>query len=155
MARRLHLVALVLALCVSAVPALAGPGKSRTETGEYNTLTVEPDTETPALAGQFANGVSFETRKGERFVSVVIKDDTGMPVRAVLEQDFDDDGTEDLSQEICSATTTPVKIRPAVPVVVSVQEGACADGYAVATFGTVTATFTGATKKHSGGHHHH
>ncbi|HET7483461.1 MAG TPA: hypothetical protein VFK89_11430, partial [Actinomycetota bacterium] len=93
--------------------------------------------------GHVTNGVEFTVRKSERFVSVVIEDESGFPARAVVGQDFDGDGLEDTSTEICGATTAPVKVRPGYDVVVWTQDGPCADGSAaVSTLGTVTATFT-------------
>ncbi|HEY7876391.1 MAG TPA: hypothetical protein VIG64_14845, partial [Actinomycetota bacterium] len=154
-ARKLHLLGLVLALCVSAVPALAGGAKSRTASGEYNTVTVsDADPSGPIVAGRIANGVTFETKPGERFVEVYIEDESGLPVRAVVGQDLDGDATEDVKEEICGATTAPIKLRKNAVVMVWTQEGACADGTnAVATFGTITATFT--RTAHMSGHHHH
>jgi hypothetical protein len=155
-ARKLQLLVLVLTLCMSAaVPALAGKAKERTVSGEYNTLVLEgPDEESAAVVGGFANGVAFKTKPGERFVSIVIEDEAGMPVRAIVGQDLDGDESADIEEEICSATTAPIKLRKGALVIVSTQEGACADGTnAAATFGTVTATFTrGMAMK---GHHHH
>jgi hypothetical protein len=154
--RKAHLLALVVALCVIAAPALAGNAKSRTETGEYNTVTVDTDAP-PQASGRVTNGVTFETQPGERFVSVTIEDKSGLPARAVVGQDLDGDGLEDVSEEICGSTAAPIKLQKGVvAVMVWTQEGACADGTnAFATFGTVTATFTRAAAKPTHHHHHH
>lgn len=156
MTRKLHLTALVLALCVSAVPALAGGAKSRTVSGEYNTVTVsDADPSGPIVAGRIANGVTFETKPGERYVEISIEDKSGLPARAIVGQDVDGDDTEDIKEEICGATTAPIKLRKNAVVMVWTQEGACADGTnAAATFGTITATFT-RTSAMAGHHHHH
>ena len=137
------LLSLTLALAVVAVPGVSLAGKARTESGEYNTLVVEPDENKPSAEGQFANGVAFTPRKGERFIEVVIEDQLGMPTRAVVGQDLDGDGVDDVSQEVCGASEAPIKFRRGIDIHVSAQEGPCADGTtAVATFGTITATFT-------------
>ncbi len=135
---------LAVAACVAAMPAAALAGKSRTASGEYNTLVVKPgEGLPPSASGRISNGVTFETRKSERYVSVVIADKSGLPTRAVLSQDVDDDGRADLELELCGATESPVAITKGIDVTVAAQEGPCADGTtAMATFGTVTATFT-------------
>lgn len=132
-----------LALAAFLVPAVSQAGKARTETGEYNTFTVDTDQTGPSASGRISNGVSFTPRRGERYVSVVIEDKTGVPVRAFVEQDVDDDGQADLSVEFCGATSEPIRFQKGAPVEVWAQEGPCADNSGGAsTFGTVTATFT-------------
>jgi hypothetical protein len=143
MTRKIALLTLALMLLGAAVPALAKSVKQRTATGEYNTLTVDTDDPGSVTAGRFSNVVSFTPREGERFVSVSIVDKSGLPARAVVGQDLDGDGNEDVSAEICGATTAPIALKKNATVLVSAQEGPCEDGTnAMATFGTVTATFT-------------
>jgi hypothetical protein len=102
-----------------------------------------PQDGSPSLEGHYSNGVKFKVRPGERFVSVVLDDDAGMPVRATIGQDHDGDGVTEHEHEICGATTAPIKLTPGAPVIVWAQEGPCEDGTnAVATYGKVTATFT-------------
>lgn len=137
------LIGLGVALLLVAVPTAANAAKSRTASGEYNTVVVNPDTNGPSASGHITNGVQFSPRKGERFVSIVIEDESGLPARAIVGQDFDGDGIADTSREICGATTAPLKFRPGYDLVVWAQDGPCEDGTgAVTTFGSVTATFT-------------
>ena len=130
-----------LALCLMAIPAQAGGG--RTESGEYNTVVVEPQNGSPSAQGHITNGVTFTPRKGERFVSVVVEDQSGLPARAVIGQDLDGDGVTEWTDELCGATESPVRFRKGFDVIVAAQEGPCDDNtVAMATFGTITATFT-------------
>ena len=141
--RKTQLSVLVLAMCLAALPAFAGGSKGRTASGEYNTLTIEQDEGSVGSHGYITNGVIFKTRPGEKFVGIVIEDDSGYPARAVVGQDLDGDRVAEVTEEICGATEEPIKLRKRAVVMVYTQEGACDDGtMAVATFGTVTATFT-------------
>ena len=145
MTRKLALFTTALTLLGAAVPAFAHSHshKSRTVTGEYNTVTVDTDDPGAIAAGRFSNGVVFTPRKGEHFVSVTVADHSEMPTRAIVGQDLDGDNVEDVSQEICGATTAPIALKKGATVMVWTQEGACEDGTnAMSTFGTVTATFT-------------
>ncbi len=131
----------VVSMLVTAVPAAAGSSRSRTESGEYNTLTFSTDPD-PVVAGRFSNGVRFETFPSERYVSLTITDDVADNVRAVVGQDIDGDGVDEEIIEFCNATEAPVKITPGVPVTVWTQEGTCADGSpSTPTFGTIEAMF--------------
>ena len=143
MTRKIALFALVLGLMGAAVPALARSNKPRTVSAEYNTVSVDTSNPGPTAEGRVSNGVSFTPRKGEHFVSIVVADKAGMPTRAVVGQDLDGDGVEDVSQEICGASTAPIALKKGATVLVWTQEGPCEDGTnAMATVGTVTATFT-------------
>ena len=137
------LINLVVVLGIVVVPGLASAdGQSaRTVKGHYNTLYISPGSENN-LSGRFSNGVKFKPRAGERFVSVVVKDDSGFPVRAVVGQDLDGDNRDDIRTEICERTKEPVKLRKGANVIVWAQEGDCNGQLGLATYGTVTATFT-------------
>jgi hypothetical protein len=137
------LLAATLLLGLVITPAVSQAKKSRTDSGEYNTLIISPDTEEPSASGEFHNGVVFTPRRGERFIGIVLEDKMGMTARAVLTQDFDGDGQDDFAREICGATASPIKFRPGIDIEVSAQDGPCTDGTnALATFGTIKATFT-------------
>lgn len=137
------LFALMLMAAVVGLPAVSEAKKARTDTGEYNTVVAETDPDGPSSRGQFRNGVDFTPRRGERFISVVLADRSGYPVRATVGQDLDGDGVQDVTQEICGQTTAPIKFRPGTDVTVLAQDGPCEDGtMGVTTFGTITATFT-------------
>ena len=136
-------IALLAIGALVALPALAEAGKARTATGNYNTIMITPPDGSPSAEGHYSNGVRFKLRPGERFVSLSIQDEAGMPVRATVGQDYDGDGKTEAEHEFCGATTQPIKLKGAAPVIVWAQEGPCADGTnAMATFGEVTATFT-------------
>ena len=137
------LISLAVAILVVALPVASQAKKARTETGEYNTIKADTDPNGPSTKGHLSNGVAFTPRKGERFVSVVLTDRSGLPTRAVIQQDYDGDGVADVGTEMCGATDAPVAFRKGIDVIVLTQEGPCEDGTtATSTFGTVTATFT-------------
>ena len=139
--KKLTLLLMVLTLCVPFLGAHAG--KARTATGEYNTFVIEPGEEGGVVAGQFSNGVAFKVRPGERFVTAVLTDESGLPARATVGMDHDGDGFAEDTTEFCGETDAPVRVHPGMKVVVAAQEGPCEDGtMAMSTFGTVTVTFT-------------
>ena len=135
-------ISLSLVLGLVLVPGISQAKKSRTDTGEYNTIIIRPG-DSPNVSGQYSNGVVFTPRRGERFVEIVLEDRLGMPARAIVSQDYDGDGQDEFAHEICGATDRPLKFRMGVDIKVAAQEGPCTDGTnAMATFGTVTATFS-------------
>ncbi len=85
--------------------------------------TVETPYTEPAV-GALGMGVCFqgtscvfvEPMPGERYVSVEIVDDLGLPVSASVIQDTSGDGnylaTDDETVHICGETTEPLKIEP-------------------------------------------
>ena len=131
----------IAATLVMALPAAAGSSKSRTESGEYNTVTLTTDPD-PVVAGRFSNGVRFETLPKEKYVSLTIADEVADNVRAMVGQDIDGDGVDDEITEICNTTEAPIKITPGIPLTVWTQEGTCADGSpSTPTSGTIEAMF--------------
>jgi hypothetical protein len=137
------LISLSLAFGLVLVPGISQAKKSRTDTGEYNTIVISPEEDSPSVSGGYSNGVVFTPRKGERFVEIALEDQLGMPTRAIVMQDYDGDGQNEVAHEICGATERPIKFRMGVDITVSAQEGPCTNGTnAMATFGTVTATFS-------------
>jgi hypothetical protein len=132
-----------VACLVAALPGVSQAGKARTESAEYNTLVVNPDEGSPSASGQISNGVTFQPKKGERFITVVVEDASGLPTRAVVGQDYDGDGLNESETEVCGASSKPIRFKPGVEIHVSAQDLPCEDGSpAFATFGTITATFT-------------
>jgi hypothetical protein len=133
----------VALLVLLALSGGASAARARTDSGEYNTLTIDTDAP-PNASGRISNGVIFEVRRGERFVTLEITDNAAATVMAVVEQDFDGDGLADSSTEICNATTEPIRVKPGYDLGVYTQEGVCSQGGEVSapTFGTITATFT-------------
>jgi hypothetical protein len=143
MTRKLAIFTVALALLGGTLPAMARSNKPRTVTGEYNSVKVDTNNPGPAAKGRISNGVTFTPRNGERFVSVTITDKSGLPADAFVGQDLDGDGLEDVSQHICGATTSPIALKKGADVMIYTQEGPCEDGTnAMATFGTISATFT-------------
>ena len=92
------------------------------------------------------NGVEFRSKKGERFLQISIDDEVGTYVPARVGQDFDGDGVDERSDEICSETERPIKLRGGATVTVWMGKGFCGEvtgGRAGGWFqGVVTATFT-------------
>ena len=94
-----------------------------------------------------SNGVHFKARAAERFVSVTIEDDSGLPIPARVAQDLDGDRRDDVNHEFCGSTAEPVAIEPGARVSVWMAHGSCNDvtdpsslgGW---TTGTITATFS-------------
>ena len=96
-----------------------------------------------APTGDNIGGVTFPTTAAENFVSIEVKDDSGMAVSAAVGQDPEGDGTVD-NTPFCTKTEKPVAIEGGLPVTVFVFVGPCTDpvGPAFATQGTVQATFS-------------
>lgn len=137
--------AVIISALVLALPAASQAGKARTDSGEYNSVVVNLDDTEPSANGHFTNGVTFTPLKKERFISIEVADKSGLPTRAIVIQETETDGQPNylLKEEICGQTEAPIEITRGVDVTVLTQEGPCADDTpAMATFGTVTATFT-------------
>lgn len=116
--------------------------------------TIEMPYSEPAL-GTAGIGVCFqgsscvfmEPARGERFVSVEITDDLGLPVYASIIQDTSGDGnylaTDDDTTHICGSTTEPLEIEPStVTVWVWQGPGAVPPCPGLASSGVVKATFS-------------
>jgi len=80
----------------------------------------------------------------ERFVSVTVEDDMGLPVAISVTQDTTGDGVPERTFDACGETNRPVSIQPNYDVVVYIFQAPCnlPDVSGLATSGTVTATFT-------------
>lgn len=128
---------------VVALPLGADASKARTVKGEYNTLIITVSEDPPAAQGRLSNGVRFTPRPDERFVAIEVNDDHTEHVRAMVAQDIDGDGHNDIEFEICDATETPFEFHPEVEITVWAQEGPCEDGTpAMSTYGKIKAVFT-------------
>ncbi len=97
------------------------------------------------VVGTGIGGVEF-AGGSERAVSIEVKDQTGLPVAAEVQQFSDSDETFDadaVSYRICGTSDGPLRIRPNRTVFVLIYAGPCDDlTPAAATSGEVTATFT-------------
>ena len=80
--------------------------------------------------------IPFTPLAKERKVSIVITDDSGLPVRGRIAQ-----ADSDLS-EFCGKTEAPVAITPGVEFEVELFTGPCGIGVGVMTQGTIKATFS-------------
>lgn len=116
----------------------ASPAEPRVQTLEYvgGGVTADAQRTTVVRVGDKVGAVVF--RGGpERFVSIEIADQHGLPVSAIVSQP-EQDGTH-----LCGATGKPIRVKPFEKVTVFLMNGACGGGGAsVVTTGTVTATFT-------------
>ena len=133
----------VVALLAASAPAPAHPprpGRSARAQYNYTSGSAGPG----GSDGEIVLGkVGFRTRRSERQVRLLITDATGMPVRALMSQDFDGDGEADRSRGFCTTTKGFVPIRGGVDVEVFLLDGPCADGTgAIATSGWVEAGFS-------------
>ena len=88
---------------------------------------------------------TFTTRRTERFVTVRVIDETGMPVAAVLAEAASADamvGGEAELARFCGATPKPVRLsHPGRGLVVRLVAGPGCSGASVPTTGRVLATF--------------
>jgi hypothetical protein len=109
----------------------------------------------PCGAQAAGNGPAFRLGTGEggfqvtvltkeRYISLELTDDSGLPVFFSINQDIDGDGTlyEHENGTACGATTEPVELEPGAAITVFVQSGTCDAGPGLATGGTFTATLS-------------
>lgn len=80
----------------------------------------------------------------ERYISLELTDDSGLPVFFSINQDLDGDGTlyEYENGTACGATTEPVELEPSAAITVFIQSGTCDTGPGLATGGTFKATLS-------------
>jgi hypothetical protein len=84
--------------------------------------------------------VEFEVKRGEHFISVRVRDGSGLPVHGEIAADLDGiEQTSEMIADFCGRTRAPVEL-PDVPTVrVIVRSGSCSGGPALATSGRVEA----------------
>ena len=145
--KRVLVLLLVLGITLGAVTTAEAAKKKKKKSKKVVRVASE-DYVAPARfywapTGDNIGGVSIPAATGERFVSVEIKDDAGMAVSAAVGQDPEGDGTV-TTTAFCTKTDKPLPIEPGIEVVVFVYVGPCTTpaGPALATQGTVTATFS-------------
>lgn len=153
MLRRVMVVGVMLALVAGALQAPAAGGKKKQRKARPRSIELpysEPAIGTAGLGVCFQGSscVFFSLLPKERYVSVEIEDDLGQAVYASIIQDTNGDGaylrTDDLTVDICGATTEPVEVEPkkAMSVWVWQGPGVTAPCVGAASSGTVTATLS-------------
>ena len=142
--KRAIAVALALGMLGGALAAPAEAGKKKkkvsrsaeaTYTGAFNVLYLN-------AGGQNFGGVALPTGSGEKFVSIEIKDASGLPSGATVGQDLNGDDQADTSTPVCGKSAEPIEIEPGYDVTVFLKQGPCDGGPAIVTEGTVVATFS-------------
>jgi hypothetical protein len=143
---------IALTAALVAVAGLAGDGFARPR--RYKVERVEREGYVAARGSSGSepevtvDEVTFESQGHERTVSVAIADRAGVPVAATVRQDADGDGTFEVDEQLCGATTEPVAITGGADVLVKVRPGPCDDGTpATMTSGSVEVTFVGFVKR--------
>jgi hypothetical protein len=131
---------LVLTLAIS-TNAFAGSRTTRSDEKQYNYTSGSVDPS--GTDGKLSLGVvHFSTTSTESSIRVFISDLSGLPVRALLAQDFDDDGAIDYEEEFCGRSKGAIPIRGGVDVSVYLLDGPCSDGtLGMATSGSIKARF--------------
>ena len=143
MRRTLAIAALSTTLALGAVPGAAAPKQrsSRVERARYN-FTDGTVGQEGARGRISLGGASFDVRPGDRSVTLVVTDQTGLPVPGVVLQDVDGDRLPDLEDRFCGETKTPIAIRAKSEIVVDIGAGSCGDRpVSAGTSGTIEATF--------------
>ncbi len=137
MRRRVAVLLTALACVAPLVTEEAGARKTapRTVVETYRYLEGCCIVISPTEGAISAASVTLVPQPHERQVSLEIADASGLPVKARVVQD----GA--VSRWFCGETGPPVEFRPRKELEVYFYSGPCEGGPAVATSGTVTATF--------------
>lgn len=114
--------------------AAAARRRARVEVEVYEATALGILYVDPTAAAFAPDEVSFFPEPGERQVSVVLEDETGLPVRGIVVQG-------EAYERFCGETKEPFAITPDEAVQVRVYTGPCDGGVGVTTTGTVRATF--------------
>lgn len=149
--KRSILVALVIGLIAGAMvapDAMAAKKKSkpRVMEGTYACpCGVQVKGVGPAFRlGTGEGGFEVGVLPGEKFISLELTDDSGLPVFFQISQDVDGDGTlyEHGVGTACGKTSEALPLEPGAPIVVFVQSGECDSGPGLATGGSFKATLS-------------
>ena len=91
--------------------------------------------------GSGEGGFQVSVAQGEKFISLELTDDSGLPVFFSINQDLDGDGTlyEHENGTACGATEEPVALEPNASITVFIQSGTCGTGPGLATGGSFKA----------------
>ena len=126
----------LVALMICAAPTHArGPRKAQLP---YKMEDVNHGYGGPGVGGATWNeedAYAFQLRRGERYVSVAISDDTEEPISGVIAQfiwDYDNGsakvGHAGTHVQFCGRTKKPVKVLPDIQVEIFLRKGTCEDG---------------------------
>ena len=143
MRKTLVVAAVCTALTLASVPGAAAPKQrsSRVERARYN--FTDGTVGEGGASGQISlGGAYFDLRPGDRFVSIVVTDQTGLPVPAVVLQNLDGDPNPEVEDRFCNATDAPIQIHAKTEIVVDIEASSCGDKpVSTGTSGTIEATF--------------
>jgi serine/threonine-protein kinase len=91
-------------------------------------------------SGSVVNCVSITLTSTEKFIDIVIKDDSGLPVGAFVGQDLDQDGDWDGRwRAVCGSTPQPLRVTPGALVQVLLDGEGCGGDGSTSTAGVIVA----------------
>lgn len=137
MGKRVAIFMVLTAVMAGTIPAAAGT--SRTVEKAYG-FEVNPSGTSGSIS--YLGTVEFDTRPGERFVTIEVVDESGQPVAFDVRQG----GKNGIDVDGCGSTASPVSIRGGAKLEVATlihfsQDGQCQ--LSLPTSGVIKATFTG------------
>jgi hypothetical protein len=87
--------------------------------------------------------VEFRVKGNEHFISVDVRDASGLPVHGEIAADLDDvEQTSEMIADFCGRTKAPVELPDVGSVQIIVRSGSCGGGPALATSGRVKVRFS-------------
>jgi hypothetical protein len=123
-----------------ALPAQADPPPPRHVVVDYVAPTSVRGVAYQDAEIQFRNYGSATTRtlKTDRFVTVTVRDSTGLPVPYSVTEDVNGSGQGNVDLgEFCGGGTNKLRIQPGLNIIVYLEVGLCGTAPAAATTGTV------------------
>lgn len=134
--------ATVSPLC--AVQADAAPARSRHVLVDYKVPTSVRDVTYEDAEIQFSSYGSATARmvKSDRYVTVNVKDRTGLPVPFQVSLDQNGSGLGRTLGEFCGGASPRLRLQPGVAIIVLLEVGTCTGSPAAATLGTADFLFS-------------
>ena len=143
--------ALLVSFVLAGAPA-SGPAGARTFDDDQRTATAAylatggpsgaPGFYWPDSPAGNLGGVALDVRDGEHFVSVTVRDDSGVPVHGEIAADLDGiEQTSEMVADFCGRTHAPVELPDVSSVRIILRTGSCGGGPALATSGKVRVEF--------------
>lgn len=133
--RRVAVPLIVILVAGSMVSPSMGATEDRTVTKPYTILRGQVQFNSQEVAWVGTQPETFTARRGERWVTLALEDQTGNPVRGRVQINGD-------AVQFCSETDEAIRVRRGQKIRVSALLGSCDDGFSIATEGTITATFS-------------